>query len=126
MEITYAGIQIADATHLKPGSGWALPGQQLVDLCQLPGAANSVPYARGNRARSFGGSVTRTFDTHGEALSHFGKHYDELPDSGAIVLSAGGVPKVTFAVAVLVACTAQPPAGVSVTHSYQFQVGAPT
>lgn len=125
MEISYAGTQIIDGTVLKPGSGWQRALQQLVGQMQGVGRGSTTPTARGNRARTLGGSVTHGFDTHAEAVAFWAKHGDSLPNSGDLVVSVGGVAQATWAGAVLESVTAPPPVGVSVTVTYAFRLGGP-
>ena len=77
------------------------------------------------RARMLGGSVTRGFDTHAEAVAFWAKHGDSLPNSGDLVVSVGGVAQATWAGAVLESVTAPPPVGVSVTVTYAFRLAGP-
>lgn len=125
MEITYAGTTIIDGTTLLPGAGWQRSLQQVVGAVQGVGRASTTPTARGNRVRVVGGSVTRGFDTHAEAVEFWAKHGDSLPNSGDLVVSVGGVAKATWAGSVLESLTAPPPAGVSVTITYLFRLAGP-
>lgn len=125
MEISYASTIIADGTTLLPGSGWQRSLQQLVGTVQAPGAVAGKPTARGNRARTLGGTVTRTFDTHAEAAAFWAKHGDTLPNSGDLVVSVGGTAVATWSGAVLEMVSAPPPTGVSVTITYSFRLAGP-
>lgn len=124
MHITYAGTTIIDGTTLLPGSGWQRQLQQLVGAVQLPGAANTTPTARGNRARVLSGTVVATFDTITLAATYWATHGDALPNSGALVVSVGGATIATWAGAVLESVAVAPPVGVSVSVSYTFRLPA--
>ena len=125
MVLTYASTTLIDGTALLPGYGWQLPMQQQPDVVALSGGEVATPYPRGNRTYSYGGSVTRTFDTHAAAVAFYLFHAAGLPDSGDLVVSVGGTTIGTFAGAVLSSCIVDPPQGVSITVHYQFLVGAP-
>jgi len=125
VHLTYAGTTIIDGTALLPGYGWQLPMQHQADVVALSGAPVGTPYPRGNRTYSYGGSVSRTFDTEAAAVAFYLFHADSLPDSADLVVSVGATPIGTFEGAVLSSCVVDPPLGVSITVHYQFAVGAP-
>lgn len=126
MKITYAGITLVDdSAAIAPGSGWQFVGQQLVGAVQGVGRANGTPTARGNRQRPFGGSASRTFDTHAAAVEWAGKHEAELPNSGTLVISVDGTAVLTFAGAVFETVQVPMPTGVSVTATYTFRLAGP-
>ena len=125
MIITYATTTLVDGTALLPGYGWQLPMQQQPDVVALSGEPVATPYPRGNRTYSYGGSVSRTFDTEAEAVAFYLFHAASLPDSGDLVVAVGSTTIGTFADAVLASCIVDPPQGVSITVHYQFLVAAP-
>lgn len=125
MLLTYASTTLIDGTALLPGYGWQLPMQQQSDVVALSGEPVATPYPRGNRTYSYGGSVTRQFDTHAEAVAFFLFHAAALPDSGDLAVAVGGTTIGTFEDAVLASVTVDPPQGVSITVHYQFLVAAP-
>lgn len=126
MKITYAGTTIVDdSVAIAPGSGWQFVAQQLVGAVQGWNRAAGIPTARGNRQRPFGGSATRTFDTHAAAVEFAGKHEASLPNSGDLVVSIDGTTVLTYAGAVLETVQAPMPVGVSVTVTYQFRLAGP-
>ena len=125
MEILFASIPIADDTLLKPGSGWDLPLQQLVDQVALPGAAAEQVFARGNRVCTVSGTVWRLCSTHAEAVLLWATHAGTLPASGTLSFGVSGV-TVASAPAVLQSCLAHRPTGVSVQIDYAFICPPPT
>lgn len=132
MKITYAGTTIVDdSVAIAPGAGWQFVVQQLVGVVQGVGRASGTPTARGNRQRPFGGSATRTFDTHVAAVEFAGKHEASLPNNGTLVISVDGTAVLTFAAtdtspgAVLESVQIPMPTGVSVTATYAFRLAGP-
>jgi len=125
MEITFATTLIVDDTLLRPGSGWDLPAQLLVDPVQLPRAADGAFFARGNRTCQMPGSAWHTFDTLGEAVAFWATHARSLPTSGTLTFAVGGVTQAT-APAVLQSVVCRAPKGVSVQVDYLFLFPPPT
>lgn len=124
MEILFAGQTIADATLLKPGSGWDLVGTVVVDPGMVWKATNAAPSARGNRMVRISGSTSRQFATHADAVTWWATHGGTLPTSGTLQFQVGGV-TLASSQAVLEQIHIARPQGVSVQADYTFLCAPP-
>jgi len=128
MQIIFAGVTIAKDPSFGGTDGilgFMLPkGKQNVQIAEFMRAADAVPIGRGNRKRTLTGQISpKPSPTLGAAMLARMAVYDNLPQTGILILQESTTVVTCMAVLETFDEVKEQMEGVSFAHSLVFQVG---
>lgn len=125
MQISFAGIVLADTGNRLPPDNMTLNGQRVAEFADMARAASKAVYSRGNAATTFAFTVYKEFASYADAEDAYFLAESNTPVIGPLVIvqtQGGGRPVLTLPTAVCTGVTASL-GGVRVTFTYSLTGG---
>jgi len=119
MQITYANLELGDDAGGKAVSAYSPEFELLTNRAAYVGGERAQGFARKNRGRTIGFSVSRAESSHEAAFALGMSHPESLPDTGLLVLIVGTT-GYQCAGAVLESCKPAELIGKRIVFEYRF------